>query len=96
MALEIKCKKMDKRFDGYPLFSHRASISGNPVERGKAFFEVLKWMTATYGCSLPLDYHMIVEDNDMSEFWAWKEENYGVYIYLKDEKIMQWFTLRWC
>jgi len=53
-------------------------------------------MTETYGHSTALDHHALLSiDSGASEEWAWKSESFGVYIYLKDEKIMQWFSLKW-
>ena len=94
--MKITCVKMDKRFDGYPKFKYRANIAGNPVDKSDMFYKVVKWMTETYGHSTALDHHALLSiDSGASEEWAWKSESFGVYIYLKDEKIMQWFSLKW-
>jgi len=88
---------MDKRFDGYPLFKYRVSISGEKVDRAKYIFQILKWMTETYGHSVPLEHFLLLDEKSgKSTKWSWKDEEYGIYIYLKDNEEMQWFTLKWC
>lgn len=98
--MAVKIQKLDKRFDGHAYFKYRATLLGPLDERMVTFAEFRSWMIDTYGKSNELDLHIDLTVKGISgivnDKWAWKyDTSYGMYIYIKDDEILPWITLRW-
>lgn len=99
--MAVKLQKLDKRFDGHQFFKYRAKVDGTPGDKQLEFARVRNWMIDTYGKSTELDMYVILKyrtdcDEVINHKWVWKNDEYGSYIYLADdEKLLNWFTMRW-
>lgn len=98
-----KVKKVDKRHVGTGHFKYFVSSNSHlKIRVYYDFFTLREWCWTTFGPSkeihiwledykYPLDQALILHHNPN---WAWKEDDYNKRIYLKDDKALTLFNLR--
>ena len=81
-------KLLDGRFTGNELFQYR--IDFNNIQR-EQFKQIRNWCWETFGSSCELHYLSV----DENKVWAWTTDSYRVRLYLKSDKEVNWYKLRW-
>lgn len=98
MSNTYRLQKLTGRFKGSKCFTDRAEIvTAGYLERMAKFVEIRHWMTEQYGQSMELDYLLELKGSRSFDLkWAWKVDCNGRYfIYFNDDKILNWFTLKY-
>ena len=99
--MTIKVKKLDKRNNGYGKFKY--VIHSNSLYN-KEFFEIRAWMWETWGASKELkdwlvDARFILANDELlgcqNEHWSWQNDEYARRLYLRTDKELVLFRLRW-
>lgn len=99
--MTIKVKKLDKRNNGFSKFKYSVtSISLYSQE----FYEIRKWMWDTWGASKELkewmiDSRVVLASAEaiscQNEHWCWQNDEYARRLYLRTDKELVLFRLRW-
>jgi len=106
---KFKIKKLDARYNGSTWFKYLIepgrfdprSIYGSGInsysqtrnEKNIVFSEIRKWCWETYGASVELG---LYNDNPLAnQLWSWDTEHSYLRIYLKGDKELVLFELKW-
>ena len=81
-------KLLDGRYTGNELFQYR--IDFNYIQR-EQFKQIRNWCWETFGPSCELHFLAV----DEIKVWAWTTDSYRVRLYLKSDKEVNWYKLRW-
>lgn len=107
MGVKYRITKLDKRFTGYPWFTHHITIThpknaflGQYEKRDTIieFSKIREWCWSTWGPSCELyDYTYMkranVDNFNLNEYWSWNlEKTRRIYL---TEKGKIWFDLTW-
>lgn len=85
----MKLIRLDKRYAGHDYFTHCVNFTRH--EKLK-FVEVREWCWTNFGASCELEhYHLYTEP----KVWAWEVSQYNTRIYLKTDREINWYTLKW-
>jgi hypothetical protein len=102
-----KAKKLDARYNGSGFFKYMvdveksiipshaqsgASYIQTKVWRGLAYIELRFWAWETWGESCELNLYRFL-DRDYP--WSWDSEQGRMRFYLKGDKELSWFLLKW-
>lgn len=99
--MTIKIIKLDKRNTGYGKFKY--AIQSVSIY-AKEFFDIRAWMWDTWGASKELrewmsDSRINFAKEDLlscqNEYWCWQNDNYHRRLYLRTDKELMLFKLRW-
>lgn len=84
---KIKTFKLDKRYVGHEYFQY----SENFTRREKDdFIQRRNWCWQTWGPSCEIEFL-----SDTETPWCWLTNDFNLRIYLKNEKHLQWYILKW-
>lgn len=84
----VDLKKLDRRFAGGAEFNYCLDFFG--PDKGKHFCEVRNWFWETFGPSSELIFYV-----DSDQVWAWITDGHRTRIYIKSNKELEWYKLRW-
>lgn len=98
--------KLDGRYTGSHHFKYRIRINGCEayVSSVDNFRKVMDWCSQTWGNSVDVDHHRILQHSkyETNDHWAWQLRLPGMrrsgtdfHVYLKDDRELELFTLRW-
>ena len=96
--MTIKVKKLDKRNTGYGKFKYAVTSTSLYA---KEFYEIRAWMWDTWGASKELkdwmlDFRIALADvGCQNEHWCWQNDDYHRRLYLRTDKELVLFRLRW-
>ena len=99
--MTIKIKKLDKRHTGYGKFKY--AVHSNSLY-SKEFYDIRSWMWSTWGASKELkdwmiDSRIILSKSEslgcQNEYWSWQNDDYHRRLYLRTDKELVLFKLRW-
>jgi hypothetical protein len=96
--MTIKVKKLDKRNTGYGKFKYAVNSTSLYA---KEFYEIRAWMWDTWGASKELkdwmlDYRIVLADvGCQNEHWCWQSDEYNRRLFLRTDKELILFRLRW-
>ena len=99
--MTIKVKKLDKRNNGYGKFKY--SVHSTSLY-SQEFYEIRKWMWDTWGASKELkewmlDSRLVPSKAEsiscQNEHWSWQNDDYARRLYLRSDKELVLFRLRW-
>ena len=96
--MTIKVKKLDKRNTGYGKFKYAVNSTSLYA---KEFYEIRAWMWDTWGASKELkdwmlDFRISVDAvGCQNEHWCWQNDEYNRRLYLRTDKELVLFRLRW-
>jgi hypothetical protein len=88
MKYHVVQKELDRRFTGGRQFMYCLDFFGQ--DKGKHFCEVRNWFWATFGPSSELIFYV-----DSDQVWAWITDSYRTRIYIRSDKELEWYKLRW-
>ena len=86
--VELIPQKLDKRYTGSHLFEYRIDFD---YPRREQFKQIRNWCWETFGPSCELNFLSKGEE----KVWAWTTDSYRVRLYLKSDKEVNWYKLRW-
>jgi hypothetical protein len=104
MSFKHKPKKLDKRYNGGHLFKYIVDVGRSVVSesvfyagqsrilRRKEFVDIQHWAWQTWGPSCDLTSYAMLEKEYL---WSWDQEHNNLRIFLKSDKELAWFQLRW-
>ena len=81
-------QKLDRRFAGGAEFEYCLDFFG--PDKGKHFCQVRNWFWETFGSSSELIFYV-----DSDQVWAWITDGHRTRIYIKSNKELEWYKLRW-
>lgn len=96
--MTIKVKKLDKRNTGYGKFKYAVNSTSLYA---KEFYEIRAWMWDTWGASKELkdwmlDFRISIDAvGCQNEHWCWQNDEYNRRLYLRTDKELVLFRLRW-
>ena len=96
--MTIKVKKLDKRNTGYGKFKYAVHSTSLYA---KEFYEIRAWMWDTWGASKELkdwmlDFRITVDQvGCQNEHWCWQSDEYNRRLFLRTDKELVLFRLRW-
>ena len=96
--MTIKVKKLDKRNTGYGKFKYAVTSTSLYA---KEFYEIRAWMWDTWCASKELkdwmlDYRIALADvGCQNEHWCWQSDEYNRRLFLRTDKELVLFRLRW-
>lgn len=82
--------ELDKRFSGYDRFKFALEYNSRDLEQYIAHRE---WFWTTFGSSCELDLHYKITNPNQD--WCWELNQWKTRIYVKSDKEMNWFFLKW-
>lgn len=94
-------KKIDKRFNGgdhfkYMIDVHRSKLSDTqwPPRRHRIeeFVNIRIWAWQTWGESCEISSYMLLQKDYV---WSWDSDHNNMRVYLKGDKELAWFLLKW-
>ena len=88
MPTHVVLKDLDRRYTGGAQFNYCLDFYGK--DKGKHFCDVRNWFWQTYGPSSELIFY-----RDSQQVWAWITDGYRTRIYIKSNKELEWYRLRW-
>lgn len=88
MPTHVVLKDLDRRYTGGAQFNYCLDFYGK--DKGKHFCNVRNWFWQTYGPSSELIFY-----RDSQQVWAWITDGYRTRIYIKSDKELEWYRLRW-
>lgn len=83
--------QLDRRFSGYDRF--KFAIEYRSSKDIETYIEHRKWFWDTFGPSCELDLHYKVSNPNLD--WCWELNQWKTRIYVKSDKEMNWFALKW-
>jgi hypothetical protein len=86
--VELRPQKLDGRYTGNHLFQYRIDFDYRSREQ---FKQIRNWCWETFGPSCELNF--LTKDEE--KVWAWTTDSYRVRLYLKSDKEVNWYKLRW-
>lgn len=89
----LKIQKLDKRFAGYLDFQYRVNFVGYRQDRISNFLKIREWCWTNWGPGCERNF--CEESIHKPVPWAWHNEGYNDYIYLKDDALLTHFQLTW-
>ena len=99
--MTIKVKKLDKRNNGYGKFKYAVHSTSLYSQE---YYEIRKWMWDTWGASKELkewmiDSRVVLTSAEtiscQNEHWCWQNDDYARRLYLRTDKELVLFRLRW-
>lgn len=97
----ITLVKLDKRMNGYGLFTHRVDITGsyrNTVQYRDTdivLYNTRKWLWNTFGPGCEYSsVSRLIRHNVTDIQWAWDTEHSNCRIYLKDQALTQFLLMK--
>jgi hypothetical protein len=84
----VRLKKLDRRYTGGAEFDYCLDFFG--PDKGKYFCQVRNWFWETFGPSSEMLYY-----DDSDQVWAWITDTYRTRIYIRSNKELEWYKLRW-
>lgn len=99
--MTIKIKKLDKRNTGFSDFKYSVTSTSVYLQE---FYEIRKWMWETWGASKELkewmsDSRVILASAEaiscQNEHWCWQNDEYARRLFLRTDKELVLFKLRW-
>jgi len=100
----FKTNKLDRRHNGglfwkYYITLPNRSFPRNEREPMNNFFQMREWAWQTWGPSKELLEWMADRTNEsalcQNEHWAWQSDKYHTRLYLRTDKELSFFMLRW-
>lgn len=100
--MNFKINKLDRRHNGNGLWKYYITVKRPTTTRREAkntFFQIRDWAWTTWGPSKEL--LEWVEDQGnihahcQNEHWSWQSDIYHVRLYLRTDKELSFFLLRW-
>ncbi len=88
MKPQARLKRLDRRFAGGAEFDYCLDFFGH--DKGKYFCEMRNWFWETFGPSSELIFYA-----DSDQVWAWITDGHRTRIYIKSNKELEWYKLRW-
>lgn len=88
MPTHVVLKDLDRRYTGGVQFNYCLDFYGK--DKGKHFCDVRNWFWQTYGPSSEMIFY-----RDSQQVWAWITDGYRTRIYIKSDKELGWYRLRW-
>jgi hypothetical protein len=89
--MKYKVTKMDRRHTGNHKFKYYVSVKLTRLSTFGDFNSYREWCWNTWGPSMELKWATL----DDAPTWAWMTEFNQLRIYLKSEKELAWFQLKW-
>lgn len=91
----MKVTKLDRRHKGHTCFKYYVIPDYQPnTTLINTLFEWREWAWQTWGTGVERD-HIYSRLGDIPWAWHIDSPNHVYRIYLRDEKELAWFTLRW-
>ena len=81
-AKRYKIQKMDRRYTGYELFSHRIKVYWN-----EDFLKIRHWCIEAFGPGCELELFQINQHIGLGYTWAWRTDDYRRELYLNEEQL---------
>lgn len=101
----IEIKKLDRRYKGHEHFQYyvkvsEATLPWNLTGMHTMYHTMREWCWSTWGASKELNEWIFDLDQTyipacQNEFWCWQNDEYFRRIYLRTDKEMMLFKLRW-
>lgn len=99
--MNFKVNKLDRRHNGHGFWKYHITMKYSTTRREAKnnFFQMRDWAWATWGSSKEL--LEWIEDRDyvnalcQNEHWSWQSDYYHVRLYLRTDKELSLFLLRW-
>lgn len=102
--MKLKIKKTDARYAGNKVFDYVVDVKSDSrglpsLYRLEHFHEVREWCWTTWGPSIEREHYLemlrLKYQGKMNEHWSWHSEHGDTKIYLRTEKELTWFRLKW-
>ena len=84
----MKIRKLDRRCAAFGSFDFGINFVKDEREK---FVRIREWCWATYGPSTELENHWINTDS----VWAWESNQWNTRLYLRGDKELGYFKLKW-
>lgn len=102
--MKLKIKKTDGRYAGHNIFAYvvdvKAGSQGFPsLYRLINLHEVRQWCWTTWGPGCEREHYLemlrLKHHEGLNEHWCWHTDYGETKIYLRTEKDLTWFRLKW-
>lgn len=95
--LRISVKKLDRRYDGHDLFTHRANFDikglGDKVPYALRFVELRQYLWNKWGPSIEHELFWIIKRGAVPcPLWAWHGEEFK--FYLRDQALTEFLLIK--
>ena len=103
--MKHKAKKLDQRYNGGEHFKYMVDVTrsislqnpnkyqgSNRMEKLQAFVDMRTWCWETWGASCEMGAYLPLKQEQV---WSWDSEHANLRIYLKTDKELAWFQLKW-
>jgi hypothetical protein len=96
-----KAKKLDKRFNGGDRFKYMVDVSVSRASDGmwadrihkiEEYVNIRIWAWQTWGESCEISSYMTLRKDYV---WSWDSAHDNMRVYLKSDKELAWFQLKW-
>jgi len=99
--MKLSIKKTDRRHTGSDIFEYVVDVQqeaiGRRTERIIDFVAVREWCWNTFGSSCEREHwlYLVKFNQPRNERWCWHSDFGNFKIYIRDEKEVNWFKLKW-
>ena len=96
-----KVKKLDKRYNGGDRFRYMIDVNssrpgdgtyGNRIDRIQEYVEIRIWAWQTWGESCEISSYTTLGKEYV---WSWDSDHNNMRFYMKGDKELAWFQLKW-